>query len=309
LTTIDPIPAGPPESRAGFLASIPPVWFAIITLCLIFFLYQIVGGVVTLFVTGGSITEENVDAARWLTLGGQLLFILAPTLVLTRLRHGAPEGFFAVRRVNPGELLVVFVSVFALQQVLQGYMFLQEEIPVPEDLSRFIAPYKDMIEQTYRILVTADSFPEFLFVVLVVAIVPAIVEELLFRGLVQKNLERVFTGIRSAVAAGLVFAAYHLVPFTFIPLALLGIYFGYIVQRTGNLSLAIAAHFFNNFFACIAVYLSLDEDFVAMAPTGDAPSLLILVNSALFLVAFVLSAGLFHRMTAKPARDSAETVI
>jgi membrane protease YdiL (CAAX protease family) len=296
----------PPEIQGGLLRFVSPVWFSIITLCLIFFLYQVVGGVLTFFITGASITEENIDAARWLTLGGQLLFILVPTLVLTGIRHGPPGGFFPVRGVKPGELVVVFVSVFALQQVLQGYMFLQEAIPVPDSLEHLVAPYKEMIEQTYRVLVTADSLPEFLFVLLVVAIVPALVEELLFRGLIQTNLGKVFTGVRAALAAGVVFAAYHLVPFTFVPLAILGIFFGYLFYRTGNLTLAIAAHFFNNLIACLAVYLSLEEDFVAISPAGQAPLLLILVNSMLFLLLFFLSFRWFLKMTAKPVPADAE---
>jgi membrane protease YdiL (CAAX protease family) len=196
--------------------------------------------------------------------------------------------------------MVVLLSVFALQQVLQGYMFLQEEIPIPDSIERTIAPYKEMIEQTYRVLVTTDSIPELLFVVLVIAVVPAIAEELLFRGLIQSNLEQVFKGPFAAVTAGLVFAAYHLVPFTFVPLAILGIYFGYIVYRSQNLTLAIAAHFFNNFLACVALYFSLDEDFVAMAPLGEAPSALIAANSVFFLLVFIVSARLFFRMTARP---------
>ncbi len=296
---MDPAPGfqSEAESRPGVLARIPPVPFAVITLCIIFLLYQLVGGVATFLVIGTTVNDENVDTARWLTLSGQLVFILIPTIILKRLRYSRGPGFPAIRMASLKEFGLVLLSVFSLQQVLQGYMAVQDTIPLPEDITRLLEPFKNMIEETYRVLVTSTSFSEFLFVVIVVAVVPAFVEELLFRGLIQTNLGRVFGDFRAAVVVGLVFAAYHLVPFTFIPLAILGIYFGYLVYRSGNLALAVTAHFFNNFLACLAMYLQMNEDFVVMSPVGEASSILLLLNSVLFLAIFLLTLLAFHRMT------------
>jgi membrane protease YdiL (CAAX protease family) len=200
---------------------------------------------------------------------------------------------------------IVLVSVFALQQVLQGYMILQESIPLPEPVEQLIGPFKEMIEETYRVLVSSKSLEEFFLVVLVVAIVPAIAEELLFRGLIQETLGTVFGGFRAAVIAGLVFAAYHLVPFTFVPLAVLGIFFGYLVYRSGNISLAIAAHFFNNFLACVGLYLEMNEDFVMLSPTGEVSPVLLVINTVLFLAVFGLSVLAFRRMTQRSDASAA----
>ncbi|MBP1691626.1 MAG: hypothetical protein H6Q32_978, partial [Bacteroidetes bacterium] len=57
--------------------------FVLVALAIVFFLYQIVAGGVTLLLAGGSITANTIDWVRWSTLIGQLLFLLGPTLVLT----------------------------------------------------------------------------------------------------------------------------------------------------------------------------------------------------------------------------------
>ncbi|MDH4069417.1 MAG: CPBP family intramembrane metalloprotease, partial [Ignavibacteria bacterium] len=237
--------------KQGVLARMPAIPFAALSLLIIFFLYQAVGGAVTFLVMGGMANEENVATARWLTLGGQLLFILIPTFLLARGR-GVGNRVFPVRNVRLSEILVTLVGILALQQVLQSYMLLQDQIPLPDSIRDFVDPFKQMIEETYRVLVTAHSGPEFLGVVLVVAVIPALAEELLFRGLIQETLATSVGGLKAAVLTGLVFAAYHLSPFTFVPLAVLGIYFGYLVYRSRGLTLAIVAHFANNFLACLA---------------------------------------------------------
>ena len=274
----------------------------ILSLVLIFFLYQAVGGIATFFLMGGMVNEGNVDTARWLTLGGQLLLILVPTLLLARARHCLEPNFFRLRMPNPKEIIATVIGVFALQQVLQGYLMLQDAIPLPGEVARFVEQIKQMIEETYRLLVTSHSTPEFIFVTMVVALVPAVTEELLFRGLVQRNLEGL-GGKKAAILAGIIFGAYHLNPFTFIALAALGVYFGYIVYRSGNISLAISAHFFNNFLACAATYMELDEDFVAMSPTGGASPMMVGINSLGFLLVFVLSTVYFVNVTEKKTEE------
>jgi membrane protease YdiL (CAAX protease family) len=282
-------PDGAPEAPGPptVFQRIHPVVYALLSLVVVFFLYQVVAGALALVVTGGRVTEDTLGVVRWLTLIGQVVFILVPTIILTRLRHRRLREFFRVHVPDYREIIATIVAVFALQQMLVGYMALQDMIPLPTELQRLIDVVKKLYEETYRLLVSAHSPFEFLWVVIVVALVPSIVEELLFRGLVQRNLEEAAGGMRGAVLAGLIFGAYHLIPTSLIPLAVLGTYFGFIVVRTQNITVAMSAHFFNNFVACAAMYLNLDDDFVAVAPTGGATGGTMVVNFAVFSLVFV----------------------
>ena len=290
--------AQPPREgpRLPFLRRIGPVQFTFFALALIFVLYQVVGGVITIVVARGEITLSNVTLVRWATLLGQLLFILVPTIWLARERHGDLPVFFRLQIPEVRHLVATMVAVFALQQMLQAYMIAQDMIPLPPDLQRVLDTLKKLLEDTERLLVQANAPGEFLFVLIVVAFVPAVSEELLFRGLVQRNLEAA-AGWRGPVITGVIFGLYHFNPFTLVPLVALGVYFGFMVYRSGNITLSISAHFFNNFVAVAATYLRLDDNFVAVAP-GAAPTLtLAATNFALFALVFVAATLYFINST------------
>ena len=291
-----PPPSQAPGPRVPFLRRMNPVLFSLFALALIFVLYQIVGGVITLVVARGEITLSNVTLVRWATLLGQLLFILVPTVWLARERHGGLPAFFRLRVPEVRHLVATMVAVFALQQMLQAYMVVQDMIPFPEDLQRILDSLKKLLEETERVLVQANGPGEFLFVLLVVALVPAVSEELLFRGLVQRNLETA-AGWKGPVIAGIIFGLYHFNPFTLVPLVALGVYFGFIVYRSGNITLSMSAHFFNNFVACAAAYLRLDDNFVALAPDAAPTLKLAASNFAIFAVVFVAATLYFIKST------------
>ncbi len=294
----EPLPVHEGPTRPlPFFRRIHGIPFVLISLASVFFLYQIIAGGVTLLLAGGSITENTVQWVRWSTLIGQLLFILVPTLVLTHLRYGSIMQPLRLRPPDLSQLLVVLVGIFALQQVLQGYMLVQDLIPLPAGVQRWVDMIKDMFEATYRLLVTAKTPGELLLVVFTVAVVPAIAEELLFRGLVQRDLETLVSGRTSAVIAGVIFALYHMNPFSLVPLVTLGIVFGLIVYRSGNITLAMAAHFMNNFVASIALYLNVDEDFLVTSPEGVGSAGDVVLNTFVFLMVFVGAMYYFIRIT------------
>jgi membrane protease YdiL (CAAX protease family) len=287
----------PAEGQANFLKRMHPVAFAILALGIVFLLYQVVAGLITLLLFRGTPSAESVNPFRVVTILGQLLFILSPTLFLAWARAGNLREYFRLRVPDLRQVVVVLIAVFALQQILQAYIILQDAVPLPPRLQEVINQIKEIIEQAYRLLVTAHDPGEFLFVVFAVALVPAVSEEFLFRGLVQRSFEASAGGVRGAVIAGIVFAAYHLNPFSIIPLIALGVFFGYIVYRSQNITIAVAAHFFNNFIACLAVYLSVDDDFVLLAPKGNATVLEVAANTAVFAAVFVAATVTFVLLT------------
>jgi hypothetical protein len=301
---LDPSGSGGEHSRGeNAIQRLSPVAFAILSLVLVFVLYQVLGGAAVLLF-GGQPREDTAGLFRWFTLLGQIIGILLPTLLLIRLRTPRVAEFLRIKLPAPIEILVVVVAVFSLQQVLQGYLALQESIPLPQGVREIVERVKDLFEETYRILVSAQSIPEFMFVVLIVAVVPALSEEFLFRGIVQRSMEETAGGLRGTILAGVIFGAFHMNPFSLVPLIALGIFFGYLVYRSGNITLAVAAHFFNNFIACTASYLRLRDDFVVLAPDRASSLGLIAVNTSFFGVVFLASLLYFIRLTNPEQHDT-----
>ncbi|MDZ7777205.1 MAG: CPBP family intramembrane glutamic endopeptidase [Bacteroidales bacterium] len=101
---------------------------------------------------------------------------------------------------------------------------------------------------------------------LLIAVIPAIGEELFFRGVLQK----VFTDWFSNAHAGIIitsvlFSALHMQFFGFLPRFVLGVLFGYYFYWSRSLWLPIFAHFINNGAAVVVAFLaargSVDVDY------------------------------------------------
>jgi sodium transport system permease protein len=98
-------------------------------------------------------------------------------------------------------------------------------------------------------LLSADSVLRFLWLVLLAALVPAVAEEALFRGVVLSSLRTRLPTAAAVVITGTVFGLFHLTPetaFRFLPTAWLGILLSWVVVLSGSLPLAVLLHFLNN---------------------------------------------------------------
>ncbi len=140
-----------------------------------------------------------------------------------------------------------------------------------------------------KYLTTFKTTGQLLMAMLVIAIIPAIGEETLFRGILQRSISywtgNVHVGVWLAAA---LFSAIHIQFLGFFPRMLLGALFGYLYVWSGNLWVPILAHFVNNGFTVVMVYLyqrkvtSMDIESTDSVPILGA------------LVSLVLTSGLLY---------------
>lgn len=110
-------------------------------------------------------------------------------------------------------------------------------------------------EEITKTLTAFTSVGDLLLALLVIAIIPAIGEEVVFRGLMQNELFRASKNPHVAIwFAAFIFSAIHFQFFGFVPRLLLGALFGYLYYWSGNLWVPILAHFFNNGIQIVAMY-------------------------------------------------------
>ena len=123
-------------------------------------------------------------------------------------------------------------------------------------LEQWIRTKEKGLEGITRFLTSFRSIGQLLVALLVIGVIPAIGEEALFRGILQRNFG-FWTGNAHAgiwLAAAL-FSAIHVQFLGFFPRMLLGALFGYLYLWSGNLWVPILAHFINNGFTVLMVYL------------------------------------------------------
>lgn len=267
--------------------SINPLLFALLSLFGIFILYQGGGAILTFLVLGISYAKADfVDELRLLMVIAEIGFILIPTLFLTNLFTKKLSNVFCFRVPNMRESIFALIAMFALQRVFEAYMFFQKLIPLPEVIRQILEPIRESFEIATKLLVQANTPLELMFVIFVVAIVPSIVEELLFRGLIQRVFEKIMSPLVSAILAGTIFGLYHLNPFEMIPLIGIGVFLGMLRYRSGTLVLPIVMHFINNFMAVLASYYGLNEENLLSKPESNVS-----IETMLFL--FIAFLGLF----------------
>lgn len=94
----------------------------------------------------------------------------------------------------------------------------------------------------------------------VVALVPAIAEELLFRGALQRFIKFCFGNTHAAVlSAAIIFSAFHGQIYGFLPRMVLGMLLGYLFAYSGSLWPAVLAHFINNTISVLITHYKLEE--------------------------------------------------
>ena len=135
---------------------------------------------------------------------------------------------------------------------------LNGRISFPESLSGIEMQLRAMearaLMQAEQML-TVHTIGGLLFNIFLIAVIPALGEELFFRG----ALQRITADARGAVFAiwltAFIFSAIHFRFFGFVPILLLGAFFGYLLVWSRDIWLPITAHFANNFIIVVYFYL------------------------------------------------------
>lgn len=155
-----------------------------------------------------------------------------------------------------------------------------QNLHLPETLApieQWVRSKEKGLEGITKYLTTFRTVGQLLTAILVIAVIPAVGEETLFRGILQRNLS-IWTGnahVGIWLAAAL-FSAIHVQFLGFFPRMLLGALFGYLYLWSGNIWVPILAHFVNNGFTVFMVYLhqqrmiSVDIDSTESVPLSAA---------------------------------------
>jgi len=148
----------------------------------------------------------------------------------------------------------------------------------------------EMALLTENLVMTTDLH-RLLLNVVVIAILPAIGEELFFRGALQHIGARIFKNEYVAIwVVALVFSAIHVQFYGFFPRLLLGVFFGYMVVWTKNIWTAVVAHFVNNVMVTVwAFYYATQGRSYADFMESGSYSIIVYLGSFVFsiIIAFI----------------------
>jgi membrane protease YdiL (CAAX protease family) len=254
---------------------ISPVAAAFIGLAGGFFLYQIVGSLLTLLIFGIDLESIPVNSLRLMTMAGQILFILLPALLFSKWIYSDVGKIIRIRKPDFRELGFFTFGIVILTPLLQSLLYIQnhyleiwaKNYSFINTVKSFFDQMNEMVEKTYGNLLTASNVFELLLVIIVVAVVPALSEEALFRGFIQRSFELKYKKYIAVIITALFFSAYHFNPYGFIPLFILGAYFGFAAYKSKTLLIPVFLHFLNNFSAVILYHIIGDDELIKSDPS------------------------------------------
>ena len=241
---------------------------AILGLIAVFFIFQFGGGLLALSVFGFDLQNADMNLMRLLTIGSQILFILFPAILFSKLVFEDVTSIIRFRMPKPREVGLFAVGMLLLVPLLQDYLQIQNYILQElsktslfvEGIKNFLDNLDKLVEESYLQLLTANNLLEYILVILTVSITPAICEEIFFRGFVQKSFEFKQKPFTAILLTSLFFGLYHFNPYGLLPLIVLGMYLGFSAYKSNSIVVPITLHFLNNLIAIIAFFIFGEEE-------------------------------------------------
>lgn len=251
-------------NNLDFNPTMHPAKAALYGLFIVFFLFQFGGGLLYLLIFGADLTSANVNALRLFNVGGQILFILAPAIILAKLVY--VENISTILRTkipNVKEIGVFVLGLVILLPLLQSFLYVQNYIfqqlaqsfSFFESIKSFADSLDKLMEGTYGLMLGADSIFEMIFVILVVSVTPAICEEVFFRGFTQKSFEYSLKPFWAILITSFAFALYHFNPYGLFALTMLAAYLGFSAYLSNSILIPIILHFLNNFISVVSYFV------------------------------------------------------
>lgn len=220
-------------------------------------------------------------SVRWASLAIEVLVYFLPVFILIHLSKLRETRIFSIRGRISFRLGVLIIAVAAAYTVSASTLI---------ELAHYIWPIPESYVNTIIEGMRADSIPEFFGVVLASALVPAVAEELLFRGVVQPALIKRIGPTLGIVLTALLFAFNHLNPWMFVPLFIVGTLFGFLAYKTGTFWAGALAHFGNNLLAIIELNRTETVDYAAL--TEGAPWYILVSGAVIAVVGTVALLGM-----------------
>jgi len=189
---------------------------------------------------------------------------LVPPVGLALYEGKGLTRFYSFRRPQINLLLMVLLIMVISMPLMEWIALLNQKMVLPDFLRPVELWMKRKEQEAMGMtisLLTMKTIWDFLLNVFMIALLPAVAEELMFRGGVQRTFTRMFGNPHAAIwISAAIFSAIHMQFYGFIPRLLLGAGFGYIYLWSGNLWYAMLAHFLNNVYAvCVVWYLQLHK--------------------------------------------------
>ena len=226
----------------------------------------------------------SVNELKWVQLIQTAALFLLPPFLMAFLWTKQPLEWLKLKSETRGYgLWAIFLMLMALPAInLVGYFNQQMSLPAfLEPLEQWMKTSEESAARLTEQFLNVSTYGGLIINILLMALLPAVAEELTFRGVLQnlfeikdETLKKKGNRVHIAIwCSAILFSAIHMQFYGFLPRMLMGALFGYALVWTGSLWIPILMHFTNNAMAVILYFLAIrsgwDMDKVDTIGTND----------------------------------------
>ena len=194
---------------------------------------------------------------RAIQVGSVLLGMFLPAVAVAAILNRKPFQLLGYQRsISIKQIGLVILIIFASLVVAVALGHLNRQIPVPQDWRANFEDLETKYNKQVAMMLNFKNFGGYILSMIIMAFVPALCEESLFRGGLQNFLTRASRSPWLAiVVVSILFSLAHFSFYLFLPRMFLGVALGLIYFLTGNIWLSIIAHFLVNAMSVTQMYL------------------------------------------------------
>jgi len=214
-----------------------------IILCIILLGIQILGGlIIGIPMAFFEIGEESL----FYGIGMILLSIISFGIVIFIGFKKSKKGFNEVFKFNNVSLkLWISTIIFMI-----GFVILSSEL---DNILQYFLPMPQYFQEVFQSLLANEYI---IVSVILIGIIPAFVEEMLFRGVILSGFKENYSIKKAILLSALLFGLIHLNPWQFVTAFIVGIITAWLFIKTNSIILCVFIHLLNNTLAVIAIRYS-----------------------------------------------------
>jgi uncharacterized protein len=259
---------------------------------------------------GGLMTGDAslpLDHLKIIQIFSSIGMFLLPPVFLARIESHSVARYLKLSKKTPAYLLGMTVLIMiSIMPLLDLTVQINQAMKLPGFLAgveEWMRQKEKELEVLTRQFLVMNSWGDLALNLFMIAALPALGEELMFRGGLQRIFTRWFDSYHTGIwIAAIIFSAIHVQFYGFIPRMLLGALFGYLLVWSNTMWVPVLGHFLNNGLTVVAAFVyqrrgqSLDE--LTQPGEGSFP----LYFSSFVVLLFLLY--MFYRYGFKVRREN-----
>lgn len=208
----------------------------------------------------GFVSPGYLKLLQYLQVMQSFALFIIPSLLLSVLFSEKPSEFLSTK--NKSHIYLYLIGIALIISILPFINYVEDlnsrlKLPVQlKSLEDWMKTSEKNAATITESFLKVNAISALMFNFFMMALLPAVGEEFMFRGIFQRIFSEMFKNVHvGIIISAAFFSAIHFQFYGFVPRMLLGMMFGYLLVWSGSIWIPVAAHFFNNATGVLYYYL------------------------------------------------------